>query len=271
MAVGPVLPWRAASGQLLRDRLLVPAWAGAITLVVLLIAGAHGIANVGAFALGAFALTSIGRTVVVGVRARKRASHRGAARRGGAHGAFESAAVRRLARTRRCGRGRDRARDDRRLHDEEDGRALGRRVGAGARLHRDVPRSAGRPVGAEDDDQGACPRERRCGRARTRDLDVPERGRGHRHAVDPHDAVPRLLPHSRVVADVRSGHDRRADRHDGDVPLDRRADHGARAVRSRSIPARKRDVLPRPTVDAAGAGGDDDPETDPAPLAEANA
>lgn len=74
MAVGPVLPWRAASGQLLRDRLLIPAWAGAITLVVLLVAGAHGIANVGAFALGAFALTSIGRTVVVGVRARKRAS-----------------------------------------------------------------------------------------------------------------------------------------------------------------------------------------------------
>jgi len=74
MSVGPVLPWRAASGELLRNRLLVPAWAGAITLVVALAAGAHGVANVGAFALGAFALTSIGRTVVVGVRARKRAT-----------------------------------------------------------------------------------------------------------------------------------------------------------------------------------------------------
>ena len=67
MAIGPVLPWRAASAQLLRDRLLIPAWAGALTLVITLIVGAHGIANVAAFSLGAFALTSIGRTVVVGV------------------------------------------------------------------------------------------------------------------------------------------------------------------------------------------------------------
>jgi cytochrome c-type biogenesis protein CcmF len=74
MAIGPVLPWRAASGQVLRDRLLIPAWAGAATFVIVLIAGAHGIANVGAFALGAFALTSIGRSVVIGVRARKRAT-----------------------------------------------------------------------------------------------------------------------------------------------------------------------------------------------------
>src|SRR4051794_10607521 len=74
MAIGPVLPWRAASTQVLRDRLLIPAWAGAIALVVAVIAGAHGVANVGAFALGAFALTSIGRSVVIGIRARKRAT-----------------------------------------------------------------------------------------------------------------------------------------------------------------------------------------------------
>ncbi len=74
MSVGPVLPWRATSGQVLRDRLLIPAWAGAVTLVVAVIAGAPGIANVGAFALGAFALTSIGRSAVIGVRARKRAT-----------------------------------------------------------------------------------------------------------------------------------------------------------------------------------------------------
>jgi cytochrome c-type biogenesis protein CcmF len=73
MAVGPLLPWRAASGELLRKRLLVPAWVGAVTLVVALLLGARGIANVLAFALGAFALTSIGRSVVVGVRARRRA------------------------------------------------------------------------------------------------------------------------------------------------------------------------------------------------------
>jgi len=74
MSVGPILPWRAASGELLRSRLLIPAWAGAIALVIALAAGAHGVANVGAFALGAFALTSIGRTVVVGIRARRRAT-----------------------------------------------------------------------------------------------------------------------------------------------------------------------------------------------------
>jgi cytochrome c-type biogenesis protein CcmF len=71
------LPWRAASGELLWSRLLIPAWAGALTLVIALVAGAHGIANVGAFALGAFALTSIGRSVVVGVRTRKRATSEG--------------------------------------------------------------------------------------------------------------------------------------------------------------------------------------------------
>ncbi|HUI48901.1 MAG TPA: heme lyase CcmF/NrfE family subunit [Acidimicrobiia bacterium] len=74
MAVGPLLPWRAASTQVLRDRLLIPAWAGAIALVVALAVGAHGIANVFAFALGAFALTSIARTVVVGIRARRRST-----------------------------------------------------------------------------------------------------------------------------------------------------------------------------------------------------
>jgi cytochrome c-type biogenesis protein CcmF len=73
MAVGPALPWRAASGDLLRKRLLVPAWIGGITLVVAVLAGARGITNVLAFSLGAFVLASVGRSVVVGVRARRRA------------------------------------------------------------------------------------------------------------------------------------------------------------------------------------------------------
>jgi cytochrome c-type biogenesis protein CcmF len=72
MAIGPLLPWRAASGELLRSRLLVPAWAGAITLVVCLLLGARGVAQVLAFSLAAFAFTSIGRSVVVGVRGRRR-------------------------------------------------------------------------------------------------------------------------------------------------------------------------------------------------------
>jgi cytochrome c-type biogenesis protein CcmF len=74
MAIGPALPWRAASGEVLRARLLIPAWAGGLTLVACVAGGARGIANVTAFALGAFALTSVARSVVVGVRARARAT-----------------------------------------------------------------------------------------------------------------------------------------------------------------------------------------------------
>jgi cytochrome c-type biogenesis protein CcmF len=73
MAVGPLLPWRAASGELLRKRLLVPAWAAGITLVVALLLGATGVAQVLAFALAAFAIASIGRAVLIGIRARRRA------------------------------------------------------------------------------------------------------------------------------------------------------------------------------------------------------
>lgn len=73
MAVGPLLPWRATSGDVLRQRLLVPAWVGASTLAVLVVLGAKGVAQVIAFSLAAFALTSIGRSVVVGVRARRTA------------------------------------------------------------------------------------------------------------------------------------------------------------------------------------------------------
>jgi cytochrome c-type biogenesis protein CcmF len=75
MAVGPLLPWRAAGGELLRKRLLVPAWCGGITLVVSLLLGATGVAQVLAFSLAAFALASIARTIVIGVRARRRAHH----------------------------------------------------------------------------------------------------------------------------------------------------------------------------------------------------
>jgi cytochrome c-type biogenesis protein CcmF len=75
MGVGPALPWRAANAQTLRDRLLIPAWIGALTLVVCVVAGASGVANVLAFALGAFVLASVARSVLVGVRARRRATH----------------------------------------------------------------------------------------------------------------------------------------------------------------------------------------------------
>jgi cytochrome c-type biogenesis protein CcmF len=71
MAIGPVLPWRAASGELLRSRLLIPAWAGGLTLLIAVAAGARGIANVLAFALGAFTVASIARSAIIGVRARR--------------------------------------------------------------------------------------------------------------------------------------------------------------------------------------------------------
>jgi cytochrome c-type biogenesis protein CcmF len=73
MAIGPVLPWRAASGELLRHRLLIPAWIGGATLVIAVLFGARGIANAFAFGLVAFTLASIGRSAYVGVRARRRA------------------------------------------------------------------------------------------------------------------------------------------------------------------------------------------------------
>jgi len=73
MAVAPALPWRAASREVLRDRLLIPAWVGAVTMVVAIILGAHGITDVVAFGLAAFALAGIVRQLVVGARARRHA------------------------------------------------------------------------------------------------------------------------------------------------------------------------------------------------------
>ncbi len=74
MAIGPALPWRAASAETLRNRLLIPAWIGGLTIVACALGGARGIADVIGFGLGAFVLASIGRSVVVGVRARRRAT-----------------------------------------------------------------------------------------------------------------------------------------------------------------------------------------------------
>ena len=55
MAVAPALPWRKASAELLRERLLWPA-VGATTVVVVSVAlGVRGVAPLIAFGLGAFA------------------------------------------------------------------------------------------------------------------------------------------------------------------------------------------------------------------------
>jgi len=72
MAVAPALPWRATSGDVLRQRLLVPAWIGGVTMLLAAALGAHGITDVVAFGLAAFALAGIARQFVVGARARRR-------------------------------------------------------------------------------------------------------------------------------------------------------------------------------------------------------
>ena len=68
MAVGPLLPWRKASSELLRHRLLLPASAGAAALVVAVVVGARGIAPVVAFTLGGFAAAAALRQVGIAVR-----------------------------------------------------------------------------------------------------------------------------------------------------------------------------------------------------------
>ena len=54
MAIAPVLPWRKASGELLRHRLLWPAWIGVGAMVLAVVVGARGFAPVLAFGLGGY-------------------------------------------------------------------------------------------------------------------------------------------------------------------------------------------------------------------------
>jgi cytochrome c-type biogenesis protein CcmF len=74
MAVAPALPWRAASGEVLQHRLLIPAWVGALTMVAAVALGAHGITDTVTFGLAAFAVAGIIRQFAVGARARRRAT-----------------------------------------------------------------------------------------------------------------------------------------------------------------------------------------------------
>jgi cytochrome c-type biogenesis protein CcmF len=72
MAVAPALPWRAASGEVLRHRLLGPAVAG-VAMMVLTLLWTRDLATILAFGLSAFALAAIARETWVAVRARRRA------------------------------------------------------------------------------------------------------------------------------------------------------------------------------------------------------
>jgi cytochrome c-type biogenesis protein CcmF len=68
MAVAPVLPWRKANVELLRDRLFWPAWCGAGALVVAVLLGADGWAPLLAFTLAGAAAGSALRQLVLATR-----------------------------------------------------------------------------------------------------------------------------------------------------------------------------------------------------------
>ncbi len=68
MAIAPVLPWRKASAALLSQRLLWPAWGGAITLFAVVALGARGWAAIFTFGLGGFAAGAAIRQVALATR-----------------------------------------------------------------------------------------------------------------------------------------------------------------------------------------------------------
>jgi len=69
MAVAPALPWRKASPELLRQRLLIPAWAAGLTLVLCVALGLRGgWDTLACFALGAFAAAAALRQLILSTR-----------------------------------------------------------------------------------------------------------------------------------------------------------------------------------------------------------
>src|SRR5206468_447446 len=68
MAVAPALPWRAATGELLRRRLQVPAWAGGVAMVGAVVLGGRGVTAILAYGLGAFAGAAAIRQLVLATR-----------------------------------------------------------------------------------------------------------------------------------------------------------------------------------------------------------
>lgn len=68
MAIAPVLPWRKASAETLRTRLLWPGWIGTGVLALSVVLGAHGFAPLLAFFLAGFAGGSALRQLVLATR-----------------------------------------------------------------------------------------------------------------------------------------------------------------------------------------------------------
>jgi cytochrome c-type biogenesis protein CcmF len=77
MAVAPALPWRAASGEVLRRRLLVPAYSGVAVMLLTVVFLTRTIATVLAFGLATFAIVAIFRETGLAVRSRRKAEHAG--------------------------------------------------------------------------------------------------------------------------------------------------------------------------------------------------
>ena len=68
MAIAPVLPWRKASTETLRQRLFWPAWCGVAALVASLLLGAYGLAPLLTFTLGGISAGAALRQVVLATR-----------------------------------------------------------------------------------------------------------------------------------------------------------------------------------------------------------
>jgi cytochrome c-type biogenesis protein CcmF len=68
MAVAPALPWRKASGELLRKRLEWPAWAGVGAIVLSVLVGARGLTPLLAFGLAGFAAGAALRQIILATR-----------------------------------------------------------------------------------------------------------------------------------------------------------------------------------------------------------
>jgi cytochrome c-type biogenesis protein CcmF len=77
MAVAPALPWRAASGEVLRRRLIVPAYAGVVAMLLTLVFLTRTLATVLAFGLATFAIVAIVRETTLAVRTRRVADRTG--------------------------------------------------------------------------------------------------------------------------------------------------------------------------------------------------
>jgi cytochrome c-type biogenesis protein CcmF len=73
MGIAPALPWRVTTGDVLRRRLLVPAWLSAAVMLGAAVAGVRSPWTLLTFGLAAFALGGVVRQFVIGFRAQRNA------------------------------------------------------------------------------------------------------------------------------------------------------------------------------------------------------